>query len=136
VSVHAVTDTASCPLDWRLFLPEAWGEEAADDAGRLEVVARRNRCGIPPDERYRPKWALVVEMLDELAEHGLRPQRPGRAEDQLHRAGQKATPSPTSQTRSRWRGCGPGEAAHLPAQTCATPTRRSAWPHTYAPPDA
>ena len=22
VSVHAVTDTASCPLDWRLFLPE------------------------------------------------------------------------------------------------------------------
>ena len=76
VSVHAVTDTASCPLDWRLFLPKAWDEEAADDAGRLEVVARRNRCGIPPDERHRPKWALVVEMLDELAEHGLRP--PGR----------------------------------------------------------
>src|SRR5512142_2729557 len=24
VSVHAATDTASCPLDWRLFLPEGW----------------------------------------------------------------------------------------------------------------
>jgi SRSO17 transposase len=24
VSVHAVTDTASCPVDWRLFLPESW----------------------------------------------------------------------------------------------------------------
>lgn len=39
VSVHAVTDTASCPLDWRLFLPKAWDEEAADDAGRLEIVS-------------------------------------------------------------------------------------------------
>ena len=24
VSVNAATDRASCPLDWRLFLPEAW----------------------------------------------------------------------------------------------------------------
>jgi hypothetical protein len=28
VSVNAVTEPASCPLDWRLFLPERWDEEA------------------------------------------------------------------------------------------------------------
>ncbi|GGW71237.1 hypothetical protein GCM10010381_64910 [Streptomyces xantholiticus] len=31
VSVHAVSDTASCPLSWRLFLPAGWDTpEAAD----------------------------------------------------------------------------------------------------------
>src|SRR5215218_4695328 len=28
VSVDAVTEHASCPLDWRLFLPERWDQEA------------------------------------------------------------------------------------------------------------
>src|SRR3954464_6216526 len=46
VSVHAVTDTASCPLDWRLYLPTSWDDHAADDATRPEVLARRSRCGI------------------------------------------------------------------------------------------
>jgi len=73
VSVHAVTDTASCPLDWRLFLPTSWDDQAVDEADRPGVAARRRRCGIPADERHRPKWSLVVEMLDELADHGLRP---------------------------------------------------------------
>ncbi|WP_435882916.1 IS701 family transposase [Streptomyces xanthochromogenes] len=27
VSVHAATDTASCPLDWQLYLPPEWTEE-------------------------------------------------------------------------------------------------------------
>src|SRR5688500_767413 len=110
VSVHAVTDTASCPLGWRLFLPESWdttkagpaavkaakakhrktrknapratgpvGEQAGagvevDVAAVTEAArTRRNRCGIPEEEGHRPKWTLAVEMLDELAEHGLRP---------------------------------------------------------------
>jgi SRSO17 transposase len=73
VSVHAVTDTASCPLDWRLFLPKSWDDEAADDETRSDTVARRNRCGIPEDEHHRPKWMLVVEMLDALAAQGLHP---------------------------------------------------------------
>jgi SRSO17 transposase len=38
VSVHAVTDTASCPLDWRLFLPESWD---ASKAGPAAVKAAR-----------------------------------------------------------------------------------------------
>ncbi|MBB5773856.1 SRSO17 transposase [Nonomuraea jabiensis] len=39
VSVHAVTDTASSPLDWRLFVPTSWDDEAADAATRSEVAA-------------------------------------------------------------------------------------------------
>ncbi|WP_446209790.1 IS701 family transposase [Micromonospora sp. IBSANI012] len=73
VSVHAVTDTASCPLDWRLYLPTSWDGQSVDEADRPGVAARRARCGIPDQERHQPKWSLVVEMLDELAGHGLRP---------------------------------------------------------------
>jgi SRSO17 transposase len=110
VSVHAVTDTASCPLDWRLFLPESWdpvkagpaavkaakakrrktwanARKDAPPAGAsadvdVEAVAadatqtarkRRGKSAIPDDEGHRPKWALAIEMLDGLAEHGLRP---------------------------------------------------------------
>ncbi len=61
VSVNAVTDRASCPLDWRLFLPEEWD---ADDE-------RRARAKIPDDVRHVPKWQLALEMLDELLEWGL-----------------------------------------------------------------
>ncbi|MFE9636964.1 IS701 family transposase [Streptomyces sp. NPDC006463] len=65
VSVHAASDTASCPLAWRLFLPESWdGPEAAD---------RRRACRIPQDEHHQPKWQLALDMLDELAGVGLRP---------------------------------------------------------------
>jgi len=35
--------------------------------------ARRRACGIPADEGHRPKWMMVLEMIDGLAEHGLRP---------------------------------------------------------------
>jgi SRSO17 transposase len=73
VSVHAVTDVASCPLEWRLFLPKSWDDTLAEEQTRPEVATRRNRCGIPEEEHHRPKWAMVVEMLDVLAGHGLRP---------------------------------------------------------------
>jgi SRSO17 transposase len=57
VSVHAVTDQASCPLDWRLFLPESWDADAE----------RRRKAHVPDRERHRPKWQLALELLDELA---------------------------------------------------------------------
>jgi SRSO17 transposase len=57
VSVHAVTDQASCPLDWRLFLPESWDADAE----------RRRKAHVPKGERHRPKWQLALELLDELA---------------------------------------------------------------------
>ncbi|WP_425558393.1 IS701 family transposase, partial [Cryptosporangium japonicum] len=74
VSVHAVTDAASCPLDWRLFLPKSWDPaHAVDEEGAAAVRARRERCAIPDAEVNRPKWMLVIEMLDALAGQGLRP---------------------------------------------------------------
>ncbi|WP_416875432.1 IS701 family transposase [Kitasatospora sp. SC0581] len=74
VSVHAVTDTASCSLDRRLFLPAAWDpEHAADEAAAARTGRRRAHCRIPADEGHRPKWRLAVEMLDELAARHLTP---------------------------------------------------------------
>lgn len=43
VSVHAVTDTASCPLDWRLFLPESWDERKAAPAALAAAKAKQRK---------------------------------------------------------------------------------------------
>src|SRR5881396_3026376 len=56
VSVDAVTEQASCPLDWRLFVPERWDEEA--------MAARRAACHLPNGVHHRPKWQLVLDMLE------------------------------------------------------------------------
>ena len=61
VSVNAVADHASCPLDWRLFLPEEWDRDEERRAG----------AHLPDEERHRPKWRLALEMLDELRGWGL-----------------------------------------------------------------
>ncbi|GGZ23741.1 DDE transposase [Streptomyces olivaceoviridis] len=63
VSVHAVSDTASCPLDWRLFLPREWAED----------TVRRRQTGVPEDVGHREKWRLALDALDELAGWGLVP---------------------------------------------------------------
>jgi SRSO17 transposase len=65
ISVDAVTEQASCPLDWRLFLPERWDEDA--------MAERRAAYHLPAAVHHRPKWQLVLDMLDELAAWGLRP---------------------------------------------------------------
>lgn len=43
VSVHAATDTASCPLDWRLFLPESWDVHKAGPAAVKAAKAKQRR---------------------------------------------------------------------------------------------
>ncbi|GIG93166.1 hypothetical protein Pen02_81020 [Plantactinospora endophytica] len=43
VSVHAVTDAASCPLDWRLFLPESWDPVKAGPAAVKAAKAKRRK---------------------------------------------------------------------------------------------
>ncbi|MFB7421621.1 IS701 family transposase [Streptomyces sp. NPDC056121] len=63
VSVHSASDTASCPLQWRLFLPTEW---AAD-------TVRRTATRIPPEAGHREKWRLALDMLDTLAGWGMRP---------------------------------------------------------------
>ena len=58
-----VTEQASCPLDWRLFLPERWDDDAE----------RRAACQVPQQVHHRPKWQLALDMVDELGTWGLVP---------------------------------------------------------------
>jgi SRSO17 transposase len=74
VSICAVTDAASCPLNWRLFLPESWDDAAAaTPEAAAAIAARRARAGIGAGVRHHPKWRLALEMLDELAGWELAP---------------------------------------------------------------
>ena len=57
VSVYAATDQASCPINWRLYLPKEWDHDAQ----------RRRTAHVPDSQRHRPKWQLALDMLDELA---------------------------------------------------------------------
>ncbi|MFF9807575.1 transposase [Streptomyces coeruleorubidus] len=62
VTVHAATDTASCPLEWRLYLPREWTDEP-------------DRCrgaGVPGDVVHQEKWRLALGLLDTLAERRLK----------------------------------------------------------------
>jgi SRSO17 transposase len=63
VSVNAATDAASCPLDWRLFMPEEWDDDEE----------RRREAHVPEEIRHLPKWELALEMIDELRSWGLEP---------------------------------------------------------------
>src|ERR671914_2111733 len=56
VSVNAASDAASCPLDWRIFLPESWDGDQE----------RRRKAHVPDQVRHREKWRLALDMLDEL----------------------------------------------------------------------
>jgi SRSO17 transposase len=63
VSVNAASDEASCPINWRLFLPEEWDQDSV----------RRAKAHVPEDAHHKPKWQLVLDMLDELAGWGITP---------------------------------------------------------------
>jgi SRSO17 transposase len=74
VSICAVTDAASCPLNWRLFLPAGWDDtEAPTPQAAAAIRARRARAGIPDEARHREKWRLALGMLEELAGWHLAP---------------------------------------------------------------
>jgi SRSO17 transposase len=62
VSISAVTPQASCPINWRLYLPEEWDDDA-----------RRAACRVPDDARHAPKWKLALDMIDELIGWGIEP---------------------------------------------------------------
>src|SRR3954453_15661044 len=74
VSISAVTDAASCPLSWRLFVPERWDDTCAASPEAAAVIRdRRARAGIPAEAGHREKRRLALDMLDELAGWGLAP---------------------------------------------------------------
>lgn len=61
VSINAATDRASCPLDWRIFVPKEWDADGE----------RRAKAHLPDDVRHTEKWRLALSMLDELHAWGL-----------------------------------------------------------------
>jgi SRSO17 transposase len=56
VSLHWSTCEASCPLAWRLYLPQSW----------LATPARRTEGKIPDDIGYRSKNQLALELVDQV----------------------------------------------------------------------
>lgn len=74
VSVHAASEAASAPLNWRLFVPQRWDTRCAGDPAGVDAAAtRRKRCAIPEGEHHRPKWQMALEMIDELIAWGRTP---------------------------------------------------------------
>jgi SRSO17 transposase len=64
VSLNLVTDTASCPVDWRLFIPEQW--DPTSPVAAADVAARRARAAIPDDLIHQEKWRLGLDLIDEV----------------------------------------------------------------------
>jgi SRSO17 transposase len=67
VSVNAASDEASCPLDWRLFIPEEWDEDSEFNQ------ERRFKCKLPETVHHVEKWRQALEMIDELIGWELKP---------------------------------------------------------------
>jgi SRSO17 transposase len=61
VSVNAASDRASCPLQWRLFVPKSWDQDEE----------RRRRARIPEEVGHVAKWQLALKIIDQLLEWGL-----------------------------------------------------------------
>jgi SRSO17 transposase len=67
VSVNAASDEASCPLDWRLFVPKEWDEDSESNQDR------RQKAKLPEEVHHREKWRLALDMVDELVGWGITP---------------------------------------------------------------
>jgi len=61
VSLHHVGENGSTALNWRLYLPEEWIEDAD----------KRQPAGIPEEVPFKTKWELALEMIDEVRKWGL-----------------------------------------------------------------
>jgi SRSO17 transposase len=64
VAVHLATEEESLPLDWALYLPQAW----------IEDRERCRKAGIPEETPFRVKGELALELIDHLLGWGLKPQ--------------------------------------------------------------
>jgi SRSO17 transposase len=61
VAVHLATEEESLPLDWALYLPQAW----IDDRKRC------HKAGVPENTPFRTKGELALELIDHLLGWGL-----------------------------------------------------------------
>jgi SRSO17 transposase len=63
VSLNVAGDEASCPINWRIFLPAEWDADAE----------RRAKAHVPDDVGHREKWRLALEMIDQARGWGVEP---------------------------------------------------------------
>ncbi|WP_432830110.1 IS701 family transposase [Dactylosporangium sp. CA-092794] len=75
VSVHAVTDTASCPLDWRLFLPESWDTVKAGPAAVKAAKAKQRKTLSNAPRAAAPAAATAVAVDVEAVTEAARQRR-------------------------------------------------------------
>jgi SRSO17 transposase len=57
VSVSMFTDTASCPVNWRLFVLESWDPASPKATADVHQRRRRRKAGIADDVGHREKLA-------------------------------------------------------------------------------
>jgi len=67
VSITAASEDASCPLNWRLFIPEEWDQESTFNQ------RRRAKAKLPEDVHHVEKWRQALAMIDELIGWGIKP---------------------------------------------------------------
>jgi SRSO17 transposase len=71
VSVHLVSEHASCAANWRLFCPESWDDTALEDPVAAAAARhRRERAAIPDEVRHTEKWRLALDMIEEMTGPG------------------------------------------------------------------
>ena len=61
VSITLARDDIPVPVALRLYLPEAWAQDAA----------RREKTGVPEDVVFRPKWKIALEEIARIRTHGV-----------------------------------------------------------------
>ena len=54
VSLNYATDEGCIPVDFELYLPEEWVNDAA----------RRRRAGVPEEVQFKAKWQLALDMIE------------------------------------------------------------------------
>ena len=59
VSMSYVGQGVAWPFGMKLFVPESW------DSNDAECILRRAKTKMPDSVRYRPKWRIALELLDE-----------------------------------------------------------------------
>ena len=65
VSMTYIGQGVAWPFLMKLFVPESW------DCGDAECVRRRAKTKLPDSVRYRPKWRIALELLDEATSRQL-----------------------------------------------------------------
>lgn len=61
VSLSYATPRGAMPLEWALYLPEAWAQDRE----------RRQQVGVPEEVRFQTKWELALGLIDTLLAHGV-----------------------------------------------------------------